>query len=468
MAVSLSTAIGYLNETLTTLGYGQEFQIDASGTDAQITAALQALAALAPTQKNAIMEQMNLVVQNRNFGVMFDAEKNKFRSFIVNMTETGFGIEDLFHELIEGGPALWDDKTNSSDILEDLVSYDENKIDKAFHTDKFDHIFKTTIDTRNYDKVFTTIGVVRYVDTKLANLQWSAEVYLMQVVINVVKEMISKGEIVFNSGNSINDKAGLQNTVEKIKATVDGFLTPCSQYNYGALSWSGGAQVVTPVVNMTDSKDDIFIITRPDYMERLKVQGYANAFNLSQFELEGRIIYVPMGTSLGKINEGEDNEEEVQFVVLDRRAVLIGIRYWLGSSEFIPNVHRINHWLNVEGLKGYNTFFNAVAFTGEELGNFLDGGGGEETPHLVTVKLTNSGGYLNFTLNGDDIRNKCRYSGSEYGYFNAKVGDVLEIPNRNLREDLGTVIRVDGEAIVSGEYTITGDEFTIELYNEAS
>ena len=264
MAVSLTTAIGYLNESLTTLGYGQEFQINPSGTDAEITAALKAIGTLAPSQINKIMEQMNLVVQNRNFGVMFDAEKNKFRAFIINLTETGFGVEDLFHELIEGIEPLWDDKSAeaNSAILTDLVSYDTNKIDKAFHTSSFERQFKTTVDVRNYNKVFTTVGLTRYVDTKLANLQWSAEVYLMGVVIGVVKKMITDGHIVFNTGLSINNKLGVLNAVEQIKSTVDGFLTPCAEYNYGAAEWDSDNNVIkyTPVVNMSESKNDIFIV----------------------------------------------------------------------------------------------------------------------------------------------------------------------------------------------------------------
>lgn len=484
MAVSIGSAVQYLNESLTILGYGQEFQIPTptGSNDPDVTAALKAIGTLAPSQINKIMEQMNLVVQNRNFGVMFDAEKNKFRAFIINLTETGFGIEDLFHELIEGIEPLWDDKSTEANaaILEDLVSYDGNTIDKAFHTSSFSHQFKTTTDVRNYNKVFTTTGLTRYVDTKLANLQWSAEVYLMGVVIGIVKKMITDGHIVFGneidpSGNgiNINNKLGVLNAVERIKSTVDGFLTPCKLYNYGAARWDEDNHIISydPVVNMSDSKNDIFIVTRPDYMERLKVQGYSNAFNLSEFELEGRIIYVPAGTSLGKHaytnGDGESVNEDVQFVVLDRRAILAGIKYWLGSSKFIENVHRVNHWLTVEGIKGYNTFFNAVAFTGAEFANFLEGGEGEETPHLVTVELNDAGGYLSPYVNGESIKDKCKYGVHDTTICNVKVGDILTTTSGNLREDLGTTLYVDG-AEAQTPYTVTGEETTIVFYNEAS
>ena len=365
MATTLAQGVEIVNESLRTLGY--EYQIDTTN-DTTMTAGLEAIGAYPPSQRNAIMEQMNLIVHQRNYGVMFDASKNKFRAFLIDLTEEGFGVEDIFHEIIDGIEPLWDSKDNENAVLTDLVSYDENKIHKLFHTEKAERQFKATIDKRNYRKVFTARGVVNYIDTKLANLSWSAEVYLQNVAVNLIKQMIENGDIVFNTGNDVNTKQGVANVVEKIKSVMGGFLTVSNEYNVGA--YDKVTSTYKPVYNITNSADDIFIITTPEYMERLKVQGYANAFNLSQFELDGRIIYAPAGTDFG-----EKNGEKVQFVVIDRRTLLIGIKHWNGTSFFVPNVERVNHWLNTEFLKGYNTFFNAVAFTGKALGSFFGGEG---------------------------------------------------------------------------------------------
>lgn len=365
MATTLAEGVGILNQSLKNLGY--DYQIDTTSTTT-MTDGLEVIGAYPPEQLNAIMGQMNLILQARNFGVMFDAEKNPFRNFVVDMTEHGFGIEDIMHEIIEPTAALWDDKTNTDDVVRDLFSYDSNKIAKHFHTDSDSAEFKSTVDVRNYKKVFTAIALPRYIDTKLANMQWSAEIWLQNVGINLVKDMISKGDIVFSTGYNINNPDGVRNTVESIKATVGGFLTPNALYNKGV--WDSDSNDYRPILQMSNSKNDIYIITTPENMERLKVQGYANAYNLSQFELDGRIMYVPAGTDLGEY-AGED----VLFVVLDRRALLLGIKYWLGSSKFIENVHRVNHFLVVEILKGYNTFFNAVAFTGESVDDFFNSKG---------------------------------------------------------------------------------------------
>lgn len=406
MAITYEESRNIINESLALAGY--QFQIPKVGdakpdgttvTDSDVEKAWQTLGAYAPTQKNEIMEQMNLVVQQRNYAVMFDSSDNKFRSFVVGMTDEGFGLEDLFHELIEGSDPLWDDKSDAATakILNDLVSYDTNKISKAFHTKTFSRIFKTTIDRRNYDKVFLRTYANRYIDTKLANMQWSAEVYLQDEIINVVREMISKNHIVFKyaSGSepfNVNNDYGLRNFIEDVKTTTDGFMTTTELYNLGVPEFDNAENIIKfrQVRNKTNSIDDIFILTTPSLWNRAKVQGYSNAFNLSQYQLDGRVIFVPEGNG-ENYPLGVHAGKPVLAVALDRRAILAGIKRWDGTSQFIPNVHRFNNWLAVEGIEGYNTFFNAVAFVGEPLDTF-------EEKEYATYIINNSG--YSVTVNG--------------------------------------------------------------------
>ena len=442
MATTLKQGVEIVNDSLKALGY--DYQIDTS-TNESMSEGLQKIGAYPPSQRNTIMEQMNLIIQQRNYGVMFDSSKNKFRNFIVDMSPEGFGIEDIFHELLDGITPYWDKNGTPEQILENLVSYDENKIHKAFHTNKYDKQFKTTVDRRNYDKVFTSYGITRYIDTKLANLSWSAEHYFMNVVIDIIRDMISDNKITTRYTAGINNKQGIANIVEDIKATVAGFLTPSDQFNIGVPD-NTQTNGYRRVVNMTDSESDVFIVTTPELMARLKVQGYANAFNLSQYELEGRIIYCPAGTDLGEDEFGRP----IYFVALDRRAVLIGIKHWLGSSFFVPNVHIVNHWLTIEGLKGYNTWFNAVAFSSDGIDDVL-----EEGENIAYVRIKNTYDIIsptNAELVTEDI-------GEDYSVYKV-VGTGMYVQSSDSQT---TTVKVNGNTLIEG----TTDGFSIPIINNS-
>lgn len=451
MATTLLQGAQIVNQALTELGY--TYQIDTTSNDT-ITDGLNAIGAYAPTQRNAIMEQMNLILQQRNFGVMFNAEKNKFRAFLVDMMTYGFGIEDVFHELIDGRQPLWDGNATAQQIAEDLVSYDENKIAKTFHTKPMEKQFKATVDRRNYDKVFTAYGVTRFIDTKLANLSWSAEYWLMQQAIDVIRDMVANNDIVFNRGNGLNNKNDIDGTVEVIKTLVDGFKTPSNQFNKGVASYNTTTNTVdyTPVINMTDNEDYIFIVTTPEYLNRLKVYGYSNAFNLSQYELDGRILFAPAGSSLGTDPVSGD---PVAFVVFDMRSVLLGLRHWLGSSFFVPNTHVSNHWLTVEGIKGYNTFFNAVAVVCDPIDAVVAGEAKTATLNVV-IGGTQSFNYEDIIADGEGTVGQwivSNYDDYDHLYGNSTVATLkrkvttVKIPNNSANN---CKLIVDGVTVGSG------------------
>ena len=456
MATTLREGVDIVNESLRKLGY--EYQIDTTSNDT-MSDGLRAIGEYPPNQLNAIMEQMNLVLQYRNYGVMFDATKNKFRGFLVDLMENGFGIEDIFHELMDGMPAMWDDKTKDADILTDLVSYDTAKIHRAFHIDSNDRSFKVTIDTRNYKKVFTAYGVTRYIDTKLATMAWSAEKWLMDRVINLIGKMNTEHKIKYIEGADINSTNGVNATVETVKSLIAGFQTASAEFNYGV--YDEESKSYRPVVNMTNSEDDIFIITTPENFMRLKVQGYSNAFNLSQYEIDGRIIFAPSGTDLGTAENGE----KVLFYVLDRRAIVVGIKHWAGGSFVVPNAARMNQWLLVEILEGYNTFFNAVAITGEELGSFFGDDGGAvnllmwtgATDSPISYKVNDDTDYSQ--INAEE--NGMPHLEPLYNVRSLKIMGV-EGYNVNVKINGANAFNVEGGEVL--ELLFAGDTNTVEVY----
>ena len=367
LSATVKTFVDAVNTSIVDTGYAEKYTIayDASSTDAGVLADVAKLANIPEDQMNKIMGQLNLIVQQRQFRAMFDAEKNGFRRFLVDLTEEGFGIEDVFQEVLDGRAPFWDDndpQTIGGDTVtsyEDLTTQEKEKIKRKFHITPFERQFKTSTDRRNYSKVFMMASQQRYMDNKLANLSTSAELYLMKsILIGEVKELVESGEIIFNTSHSVANNQGIKNLLESIRATMGGMLQPTTAYNYDG------------VETVTRSKDDLYIITTPEVFERLKVQTYSGAFNLSEMEIQGKVIYAPNGTNFGA---DPTTNKPVNFLILDRNAIVVGLKYWLGSNFFVPNKHIVNHWLTIEGIRGYNTFFNAVAYTIDGLSADVNG-----------------------------------------------------------------------------------------------
>ena len=107
------------------------------------------------------------------------------------------------------------------------------------------------------------------------------------------------------------------------------------------------------------------MITKASTFERIKVREYSGAFNLDQMKLEGRVIFIPESYEMPEV----DGEIPLFFLV-DRRAIVIAIKLWRMGSFYVANQYKTNHWLGVEGIRGHNRFINAVAYMGEEQGNF--------------------------------------------------------------------------------------------------
>ena len=165
--------------------------------------------------------------------------------------------------------------------------------------------------------------------------------------------MITSKDIVIKNGFTVNSGSGILSALETLKTDYEAFSQNNSSYN------KDGVISITPV-------DDLkYIITKASVMNRISVREYSAAFNLDQMKLDGRIIYVPEDYDFGQV-DGED----VLFVLVDRRAIVVAIQMYRMSSFYVGNQYKTNHWLGVEGVRGHNTFINAVAYTGEELGNF--------------------------------------------------------------------------------------------------
>ena len=312
---------------------------------------------------NQFMGMFNLVLQERYFKVMFDASDNPFRAFLIDMREDGFGIRDVMQNIIDGVTPMWDNDSDSA-IAEDLVSYAGDNFEQKYHTKRIQKQFKASVNRREYSKVFTAYGIVAYANNKIANLNTSAEYWLMTTVLDELKGRIENGELVEKNGFTLNNAQGIKDSIEQIKRVAKGAMMPTRLYNHDG------------ILTKANSKEDLFLITTPEKLERIKAQVLAGTFNMGQLSLDDfTILEAPDSYDLGTVTVddggGESHTEDVLFVILDRKAFPVGIKTWVMRSFDVPNTLWINNWLSIEGIIGMNGFMTGVAFTGD-FGNFIE------------------------------------------------------------------------------------------------
>ena len=350
MAYTIQQATAQLNDTLKSLGY--EYQIDATN-DTTIEAGFKVAGAFAPSMQSNILDMQMKILKVRAYTSMFTESKNPMRRFWRDAVDYGGGIQEIFLKLIKAEDGYWahaDMTTDEADaIARDLVSWKDDEIAQKIHPVSFKFRIKMSISDLEYRKIFTPQGYADFIGAKYANFQQSAEAKLMQIGIDKLKEMVANQACVFETGLSLNTLNEVTGTVERINTVSDGMQTLNGLYNKDA-------------VETTTEFDNLYLVVTPSFINRLRSRGYANAFNLEEYKAKNRLIMLPAGTSIGV----GPNGKEIGCMLVDYRAMLIAIKYWEVKPFIVSNTDYRNTFMNVQGIAGYNTFFNAVAFeTGE-------------------------------------------------------------------------------------------------------
>lgn len=415
-------------------------------------------------QLNQFMGMFNLVLQERYFNVMFDAKDNPFRAFLVDLREDGFGIRDVMQNIIDGVTPMWDNPSDSA-IAEDLVSYAGDNFEQKYHTKKFERQFKASVDRREYSKVFTAYGIVAYANNKIANLNTSAEYWLMTTVLDELKRRIQAGELVEKHGFTLNNAQGIKDSIEQIKRVAKGAMMPTRLYNHDG------------ILTKANTKEDLFLITTPEKLERIKAQVLAGTFNMGQLSLDNfTILEAPDSYDLGKVTVddggGASHQEDVLFVILDRKAFPVGIRTWVMRSFDVPNTLRINNWLSIEGVIGMNGFMTGVAFTGA-YGNFLEPVEPAEN-RLVPIFSYDTSFISDVKMsNGASVAIIETLDGGYTGYIDVG-GTITHGPTRGGYSASIRVARKDGTVYTATDvdhvfnYTVTEDDTCIYFSDETT
>lgn len=434
MAITdLSTAqglAGIMNEALTNYFGKGSYQIDTTSLES-IEAGFGEVGAYPAEMKNALLNQVNLVLIYRNYGTMFTESKNPTRRFWRDAIRYGDGIADIYQEILEpisGIQGIWaEDYAGQSDTSELALNnakyhfnFHKGDVQKKFHVDTTRRDFAISVSELEISKAFTPEGFAGYINVKIANLQWSAEVHLLTAAIENMRKMVTDQNIIFSTGHNLNNENGVTETVETIRTITDSMTSLSRSYNKAG------------IITISDS-EDLYLLTTPQFLQRIGVRGAANAFNINEYRLQNRVLILPEDTDFGKAPNGET----VHAMLVDRRAIVMAMRYWK-MAPFVPTgADWQNYFLKIEYLHGYNDFFNAVAFAGEAIDDFFDSARG------ATVMLANTNGRLIADLvNTDGIKV------SE----NQEIDDIVVVFNN------ASYIEGNGETLYLSHVTLNGSE----------
>ena len=363
MAITTAAQAAQLvNQTLTDTGYG-DYQIDTTSGDT-LEAGFKAIGALPPTMRSNIMDGFLDVLEKHTYTSMFGESKNPTRAFWRNAVNYGGALQEIYLQLIEAEDGYWADQSMTDEtaqaIATDLVKFKADEISQKVHPIDVSFRLKMSVSQSDISKMFTPSGMEQFLNGKYANFRQSVEAKLMYAVIDRIKKMVSDGKVKTLTGFDLNTEGGVTSFVEALNTVNDGMQTLSAMYNYDE------------VTTMSPSADYIYLVCTPDVYNRIATRGYANAFNISYYKNNNRIIMLPAGTDLGKISGTGRN---IGALLVDFRSIICALRYFETRPFVVSNTNYSNMFTQVQLITGYNEFFNAVAFETGEVSNFTNAGG---------------------------------------------------------------------------------------------
>lgn len=337
MALTNTEMYQILNETYESMGMAE------TGANYITDETLPNIGVTSPELRGDFIDQLMLVLNQRFWRGIFTPSDNFARAFTVDLGSNGWGMLDTFQQFIDGSTPMWDNTKTPADIANDLVTPVSQKLSRKYYDTPMSIQFKNTINRRETAKIFTIEGMRQFIDNATAILASSAEVFLMNEIINEIKTAKENGDfVIYDKEFNLSDKDNINEFLACVRGVAKDMTIPSTLYNAESV-----------LNNTTGSKT--YIITNHIVNERINVLGRANSFNLSLSEYDIDTLYAPSENNLF---------DDILAIVLDRRAIIMGIRTYMMENFFVKNTLWENYWLSIEGIKGHNRFFSAVIFKG--------------------------------------------------------------------------------------------------------
>lgn len=342
MAFSATEIYSILNSTYEDMG------LAAPGTNFINDTTISTIGVASPDLRSEFIDQLMLVLNQRFWRGIFTPGDNFARAFSVDLGSNGWGMLETFQQFLDAATPMWDSSKNPSDVASDLVTPVSQKLSRKYYDSPLAAQFKNTINRRDTAKIFTAEGMAEFINNATAIMSASAEYFLMTEIMKEIKAAKNSNDfVIYDNEYHLSDKDSIDDFLATVRGVAMDMELPSKMYNAeSVLNSSVGSRT--------------YILTNHVVDEYINVKGRSSAFNLSLTEYGISTLYAPYENELFT---------DTLAIVLDRRAVILGIRTYMMTNFYVKNALYENFWMSVEGIKGHNRFFSAVVFAGTVSGH---------------------------------------------------------------------------------------------------
>ena len=277
--------------------------------------------------------------------------KNKFNIFNGEDIPFGYSMENAYTN-----PAIGTDY-DPNDFAGILARYEADTKVEYFKVNS-DKQYKVTVYRDELRKAMLSLeALARYITNLTNSLYNGAYIEMKRRTIGIVGSAYENNRIHIETLSAVTDKATAEAFAVKARTLFLNFQEESDEYNSWAINGGDGR----PVITWTDP-DDIYIIVKNSVLSELDVKSLANAFNITEASLMGKIIGVNNFStyeSEGNVVSANDN---LFAVMCDRRFFKIHQQEMYLEPARNPSARATTYFLNV--IKSYNMsmFANCVAF----------------------------------------------------------------------------------------------------------
>lgn len=366
--------------------------------------------------------------------------KNKFNIFNGEDIPFGYSMENAYTN-----PAIGTDY-DPNDFAGILARYEADTKVEYFKVNS-DKQYKVTVYRDELRKAMLSLeALARYITNLTNSLYNGAYIDMKRRTIGIVGSAYENNRVHIETISAVTDKATAEAFAVKARTLFLNFQEESDEYN----SWKLNGGEGRPIITWTDP-DDIYIIVKNSVLAEMDVKSLANAFNMDEAKLMGKVIGVNNFSTYDSEGNVVSANSNVVAVMCDRRFFKIHQQEMYLEPARNASARATTYFLNV--IKSYNMsmFANCVVFaTSLPTIAVTDIEFKDEAP---TVKIGKNK-VLEIETTPETATSTITYTSSDTG-----VATVTKVDNRSVKvtgvsAGTATITATDGGS-VSGTVTLT-------------